>query len=189
MQDTILFRKIFRSFTILTCLYFFFVLQVFDGNTWHQIQSAAESTQSSSGEMFTGFSGTDWTLLGVTALADFADMDSSYAMITHEISDYNSSGLRAWPTTCPAGLSGTCYNVNRSYPNGEGNPLITGLFGTKYPTALDYTAFGALELTAQALIAWALPRSWRTGAWGIFIGIGAADTVMNSYLGGVTFRF
>ncbi len=77
----------------------------------------------------------------------------------------------------------------QSLPTGEGNPLITGIFGTKYPTALDYTAFGALELATQAAIAWALPEKWRTGAFGVFIGIGVADTVCNSYGGGVTFRF
>jgi hypothetical protein len=140
------------------------------------------------GEFFSPFTGSDWAGFGLTAIADFADLDSSYSMVTHEMSNYN-SGLRAWPTTCPAGLSGTCYNVNRSYPSGEGNPLITGLFGTKYPTALDYTAFGALELLTQSLIALALPERWRGATWGLYVGIGVADTVCNSYSGGVVFRF
>lgn len=43
MQDTIFFRKIFRSFTILVFLYFCLVIQVFDGNTWNHVDSIASS--------------------------------------------------------------------------------------------------------------------------------------------------
>jgi hypothetical protein len=183
MQSTILFRKIFKSFTIITFLYFCLVFQIFDGNSWKQVESNAGETQ-----FFQTFATSDYAFLGLTALADFADLDSSYSLNLHAQSVY-ANGLRAWPTTCPAQLSGTCYYVNHLQPGGEGNPLITGMFGTKYPTALDYTAWGALELAVQAGIAWALPEDWRKGAWGIFVGIGMADTVMNSYGGGVTFRF
>ena len=188
MQDTIFFRKIFRSFTILSFLYFFLVIQVFDGNTWSQVDSRAGETQNSSGEMFTPFDSTDFALLWVTSLADFADLDSSYALSSHAQAVWNSQPKFGTSITCGGVVDG-CMAGHRATGIVEKNPLITGLFGTKYPTALDYTAVGALELTTQALIAWALPGRWRAGAWGIFIGIGAADTVMNSYQGGVTFRF
>ena len=132
------------------------------------------------GGFFSPFQTSDWIGLGLTGLADFADMNSSYSSIAHE-------QAIAWtPTTCPPSVSPPCFHLPG---RGEGNPLITGLFGTRYPTALDYTAWGALELGVQTLVAWALPGKWRAGAWGFFIGIGAADTVMNSYGGGVTFRF
>jgi hypothetical protein len=134
-----------------------------------------------SGKWFQPFDGTDWTLLGVTALADFADLDSSYSLVTHERSIAGTS----MPCTSPSETPPCVHGLG----SGEENPLITGLFGIKYPTALDYTAFGALELATQAAIAWALPEKWRTGAFGVFIGIGVADTVGNSYGGGVTFRF
>ncbi len=129
---------------------------------------------------FSPFRSSDWIGLGLTGLADFADMDSSYSSIAHEQAN-------AWtPTTCPPSVSPPCFHIPG---RGEGNPLITGLFGTRFPTALDYAAFGALELAVQAGIAWALPEKWRDGAWGLYIGIGAADTVCNAYGGGVTFRF
>ena len=183
-------RRAGRILILFSFLYFFVVLQAFQGNTWHRIDSiASDQAQKPSGEKwFQSFDGSDWTLFGLTALADFADLDSSYSLNLHEMSVYN-SGLRAWPTPCPGGLVGTCYFTNRKIPYGEGNPLITGLFGTRYPTALDYTAWGVLELAVQAGIAWALPEKWRTGAFGVFIGIGVADTIVNAYGGGVTFRF
>lgn len=115
-------------------------------------------------DLFSPFQTSDWAGMGLTAVADFSDLDSSYSENLYQQH---------------LGVSG----------GGECNPLIRGLFGTKYPTALDYTAFGALELLTQSLIALALPERWRGGAWSLFVGIGAADTVMNSYRGGVTFRF
>lgn len=149
--------------------------------------SEQKSTQA---QIFTPFQTSDWIGLGLTTLADFADMDSSYSVIEHNLHIYNTTPRYGTPEPCPAGSGLTnCYSGHRILPAGEGNPLITGLFGTKYPTALDYTAFGVLELGLQAAIAWALPESWRDGAWGLFIGIGAADTICNAYGGGVTFRF
>ncbi len=132
------------------------------------------------GGFFTPFQTSDWIGLGLTGLADFADMDSSYSSGVHQ------EAIAGTSMTCPPSVSPPCFHIRG---RGEGNPLITGLFGTRFPTALDYTAFGALELGTQALIAWALPEKWRGSAWGFFVGIGAADTVMNSYGGGVTFRF
>ena len=142
------------------------------------------------GDLFTTFSGSDYAGLGLTAIADFADLDSSYSLILHERSVYNGLPRYNQKIPCPNGVNIGCYeSTHRTLPAGEMNPLITGMFGTKYPTALDYTAFGALELLVQAGIAWVLPEDWRKGAWGLFVGIGAADTVMNSYSAGVTFRF
>ena len=183
-------RRAGRILVLFTFLYFFVVFQAFQGNTWQRVESiAGDQAQKPSGRWFKPFTGTDWTLLGVTALADFADMDSSYSMVEHSLSVYNSEPQYGTIIPCPPGMGTGCWAGHRTQPGGEGNPLITGLFGTRYPTAIDYTAFGALELATQTAIAWALPERWRTGAWGLFIGIGAADTVMNSYGGGVTFRF
>ena len=137
---------------------------------------------------FSPFQSSDWLGLGLTGLADFADLDSSYALVTREKSTYNAEPRYGAPIPCPSGYS-TCFAPHRVLPGGEENPLIRGLFGTRFPTPLDYTAWGAIELGTQAFIAWALPEKWRAGAFGLFIGIGAADTVMNSYGGGVTFRF
>ena len=132
------------------------------------------------GVFFSPFQTSDWVGLGLTGLADFADMDSSYSSGVHQESIAGTS------MPCPASVSPPCFHLPG---RGEGNPLITGLFGTRFPTALDYATFGVLELGVQTLVAWALPEKWRGGAWGLFIGIGAADTVMNSYGGVVTFRF
>lgn len=141
------------------------------------------------GDLFTPFTGSDYAGLGLTAIADFADLDSSYSLILHERSVYNGFPRYNQKIPCPNGVDGCIETTHRTLPSGEMNPLITGLFGTRYPTALDYTAFGALELAVQAGIAWVLPEDWRKGAWGLFVGIGAADSVMNSYNAGVTFRF
>lgn len=183
MQEDSSFRKKFRFLTIFSFFYFFLVLQVCDGNSWTQVESKAVET-----EFFQPLSQSDYALLGLTAIADFADLDSSYSSIEHGLSVYNSEPHYGEEVPCSGGGSG-CLAGHRGIPFGEGNPLITDMFGTKYPTALDYTAFGALELAVQAGIAWAIPEGWRKGAWGIFVGIGMADTVMNSYGGGVTFRF
>ena len=139
---------------------------------------------------FSPFQSSDWLGLGLTGIADFADLDSSYSFVMREQSTYSAEPRYGTTIPCPASETySTCFAPHRYRPSGEGNPLITGLFGTRFPTDLDYAAFGVLELGAQALVAWALPEKWRDGAWGLFIGIGAADTVMNSYGGGVTFRF
>lgn len=139
---------------------------------------------------FSPFQPSDFVGLGLTAVADFADLDSSYALVMREKSTYNAEPRYGTTIPCPPGETySTCFAPHRYRPSGEGNPLITGLFGTRFPTPLDYTAWGAIELGTQALIAWALPEKWRGSAWGLFIGIGAADTVMNSYGGGVVFRF
>ncbi|MHB1755989.1 MAG: hypothetical protein ACYCT9_00525 [Leptospirillum sp.] len=183
MQEDSSFRKRYRFFTIFSFLYFFLVLQICDGNSWTQVESKAVET-----EFFQPFSQSDYALLGLTAIADFADLDSSYSSIEHDLSVYNSEPRYGTSVTCDGILAG-CLAGHRRIPFGEVNPMITGMFGTKYPTALDYTAFGALELAVQAGIAWAVPEGWRKGAWGLFLGIGLADTVFNSYRGGVTFRF
>ena len=130
---------------------------------------------------FAPFQTQDLVGFGLTALSDFADMDSSYSMVTHEKAIAGTVMPCSYPTLSPPCLHGL--------GRGEGNPLITGLFGTRYPTALDYTVFGAMELGIQSVIAWALPEKWRMGSWGIFVGIGVADTIGNSYNGGVTFKF
>ena len=170
-------RAIFNMLPYVTFLYFSMVFISYTGNTWRYLQAGADSLDlapmgphpAPSLQMFQPFSSGDWLGLGLTAVADFADLDSSWAIVKHE----QNMMLRD-PTI---------------HYRGEGNPLITGLFGTHYPTALDYTAWMAIELASQALLAWALPESWREGAWGLYVGIGAADTVINSYSGGVTFRF
>ena len=170
-------RAIFNILPYITFLYFFAVLTMTTDNAWRYLQAGADSLDLSpagpppapSLQMFQPFSSGDWFGLGLTAVADFADLDSSWAIVKHD----QALMLR---------------NPGLHY-SGEGNPLITGLFGTHYPTALDYSAWLAIELASQALLAWALPESWREGAWGLYIGIGAADTVINSYSGGVVFRF
>lgn len=186
--------RLLRMLPIVFFLYFSTILTICDGNKWAQVPSlageaVAENTQNPSA-WFQPFSGADWIGLSLTTLADFADMDSSYAAIEHSFSVYNSEPKYGQQVYCPPGIAGQCWIVSHRFkPSGEGNPLITGLFGTRYPTALDYTAFGALELAVQTGIAWVLPEKWRTGALGLFIGIGAADTVRNAYGGGLTFRF
>ena len=182
-------RRAVRLLVLSTFLYFFVVFQAFQGNTWHRVESRADTVEKSSGKWFKPFTGTDWTLLGVTALADFADMDSSYSGVETSLHSYETSPRYGSVVPCPPGPYLTCFAGHRGVPGGEGNPLITGLFGTHYPTALDYAGFGVLELAAQTALAYALPEKWRTGAFGVFIGIGAADTVCNSYGGGVTFSF
>ena len=170
-------RAIFNILPYITFLYFFAVLITTTDNSWRYLQAGADSLDlapagpppSPALSMFQPFSSGDWLGLGLTAAADFADLDSSWSIIKHD----KNLMIR---------------NPNIRYP-GEGNPLITGLFGTKYPTALDYGEWLAIELASQALLAWALPESWREGAWGLYVGIGAADTVINSYSGGVVFRF
>lgn len=133
---------------------------------------------------FSQFQTSDYIGLGLTAIADSLDMYSNVTMINHEVA-------AAGTFSAPCAVSTEkppCYNVI-SKGSGEGNPLITGLFGTHFPTALDYAAFGALELGVQTLVAWALPEKWRNGAWGVYVGVGAADSVLNGYHGGLTFRF
>lgn len=170
-------RAIFAILPYVTFLYFAMVFTSYTGNSWRYLQAGADSLDlapmgpppAPSLSMFQPFSSDDWLGLGLTAVADFADLDSSWAIVKHD----QALMLR---------------NPGLHY-SGEGNPLITGLFGTHYPTALNYTAWMAIELASQALLAYALPESWREGAWGLYIGIGAADTVIASYSGGVTFRF
>lgn len=170
-------RAIFNILPYITFLYFAMVFTSYTGNTWRYLPAGADQLDlapagpppAPSLQMFQPFSSGDWFGLGLTAVADFADLDSSWAIVKHD----QALMLR---------------NPGLHY-SGEGNPLITGLFGTHYPTALDYSAWLAIELASQALLAWALPESWREGAWGLYVGIGAADTVINSYSGGVVFRF
>ena len=150
-------HAILRMLPYLTFLYFLAVFAICDGNRWVQVKSLADD---SNPLFFQPFQTSDYIGLGLTALADVADMDSSYTTITLE---------KTWSR--------------------EGNPLITGLFNTKRPTAIDYTAFGALELAVQSLVAYVLPEKYRGWAWGLYIGIGATDTISNGYRGGVVFRF
>ena len=170
-------RAIFNILPYITFLYFFAVLTMTTDNAWRYLQAGADSLDLSPAgpppspalSMFQPFSSGDWLGLGLTAVADFADLDSSWSIIKHD----KNLMLR---------------NPLLHY-SGEGNPLITGLFGTKYPTALDYASWFAIELASQALLAYALPESWREGAWGLYVGIGVTDTIRNGYAGGVTFRF
>ena len=170
-------RAIFNALPYIAFLYFSMVFISYTGNSWRYLQAGADSLDlapmgpppAPSLQMFRPYTSGDWLGLGLTAVADFADLDSSWSIIKHD----KNLMLR---------------NPLLHY-SGEGNPLITGLFGTKYPTALDYASWFAIELASQALLAYALPESWREGAWGLYVGIGAADTVINSYSGGVTFRF
>ncbi len=145
--------------------------------------------EANAGDFFQPFDSQDWTMLGVTALADFADMDTSYSLVEHDLHVFNTTPRYGSTIPCPSGISGQCFAGHRNIPVGEGNPLITGLFGTRYPTALDYAAFGAFELGIQSIAAWAMPKKWRSAAFGVFIGIGGADAIVNSYGGGVWFRF
>ena len=127
------------------------------------------------------FQTSDWMGFGLTAISDFADLDSSYSMVLHEES------VAGTPAPCTSSMERPpCVH---GLGSGEDNPLIVGMFGTHDPTALDYAAFGMLELALQTGIAWILPERYRDGAWGVFVGIGLADTVMNAYKAGVTFRF
>ena len=137
------------------------------------------SGKAEASDWFTPFDETDWTLWGLTVAADVADMDSSYSMALNE-----QKLLRV-----PCSGDEPCKQIYRRQGTGEGNPMIIGLFGTRYPTGLDYMAWGAMELATQSLIAWALPKSWREAGFGIFIGLGVADTFTNAYTGGVVFRF
>lgn len=170
-------RAIFNALPYIAFLYFAIVFTSYTGNSWRYLQAGADSLDlapagpppAPSLQMFQSYTSGDWLGLGLTAVADFADLDSSWAIVKHE-----QSMMARNPDL---------------YYKGEGNPLITGLFGTHYPTALDYAAWMGIELASQALLAWALPESWREGAWGLYVGIGAADTVINSYSGGVVFRF
>lgn len=58
-------------------------------------------------------------------------------------------------------------------------------------TGSDWAGFGLTAIAdfAESLIALALPERWRGATWGLYVGIGVADTVCNSYSGGVVFRF
>lgn len=152
------------------------------------------------GGFFSPFQTSDWVGFGLTGVMDFLDLDSSYSAIQHYMNvyhreNYTTTSSYSYQSACPPGYTGCFVQVTNTYhhsypkPPGETNPLFPMLFGTRYPTPLDYAAFGALELGTQALIAWALPEKWRTGAWGLYIGIGAADTCWNAAAGGVTFRF
>ena len=167
-----------RAFFVFLFFLCFFVEPVW---SFGEESGAVGQGETSAPTFFTPFQTRDWIGFGLTAMSDFADMDSSYAMVTHEKTIAGTVMPCSYPTLSPPCLHGL--------GRGEGNPLITGLFGTRYPTALDYTVFGAMELGIQSVIAWALPEKWRMGSWGIFVGIGVADTIGNSYNGGVTFKF
>lgn len=148
-----------------------------------------EKTQATDGStFFQPYTTSDWVGLGLTAAADFADMDSSYSMVESQLHTYNKGPTVGSSVPCTSS-SGFCTVASRTAPAGEGNPLIYGLFNTRYPTPLDYTAFGVLELVVQSAVAYAIPEKYRPYVWGIYIGIGGADTIMNTYSGGVAFRF
>ena len=141
-------------------------------------------------EWGTSYGSSDWAWWGGMALADIADMDSSYAMVSAAGQKYAREPRYGTTVSCPSGGAPDCTIVtHRKRPVGEGNPLIRGMFGTRFPTGPDYMAFGALELGIESVVAWALPRRFREGAFGVFIGIGVADTIVNSDSGGVVFRF
>lgn len=166
-------HEILRMLPYFTFLYFLIVFTIFNGNRWVQVKSLADD-QAVPSLFFQPFQTSDWIGLGLTALADTADMDSSYAGM---LTDQQKNQL----------LMSTYKNYTLF--KGEGNPLITGLFGTRFPTAIEYAGFGALELAVQSLVAYALPEKYRGWAWGLYIGIGATDTISNGYRGGVVFRF
>lgn len=165
---------ILKILPYLTFLYFLAIFTICDGNRWCQVQSLADDSTHSL--FFQPFQTSDWIGLGLTGLADFADMDSSYAGIL------TNQQKNLW-------LISTYKNGNYTLYKGEGNPLITWLFGTHFPTALEYAGVGAIELAVQSLVAYALPEKYRGWAWGIYIGIGVTDTISNGYRGGVVFRF
>lgn len=133
------------------------------------------ANETSSSTYFTPFSHMDWLFVGALALVNLGDFSSSNAL------SYQS---RLTNAQCSSNLF--CKNAP---VRGEGNPLITGIYGTDNPRTWQYASFFAAETALQVLTAWALPQDWRIGSLAFFIGIGAADTVMNGYGGGLTFRF
>ncbi|MHB8421815.1 MAG: hypothetical protein ACYC9S_05590 [Leptospirales bacterium] len=133
------------------------------------------ATESSSSTYFTPFSHLDWGFVGALALVNMGDFASSNAL------SYQS---RLKNAQCASNI------FCRSGPiKGEGNPLITGLYGTSNPRTWQYASFFAMETALQVMTAWALPHDWRLGSLAFFVGIGAADTVMNGYGGGLMLRF
>ena len=106
---------------------------------------------------FQPFDTVDWALLGGTALADIGDMSTSSDISYY--SEHHTPGIH------------------------EGNPLITGLWGTQTPSQLQYAATFAGIFAGQALIAWALPPPFRELAFGGFIAIGIIDISHNQALG------
>lgn len=163
------FKWIFPVFSLLVCL----VGTAFAGEN-KSVSNSAPPSENNSG-WFTPFDGTDWGLLAGVALADLGDFASS---------NYNSYAGRQKYNACAS--TWLCTPSSRS---GEGNSLITGLYGTKYPNTWQYASWFAGEFLAQALVGWVLPRRWRDISFGIFIGVGAADTVVNGYHAGIGFRF
>lgn len=58
--------------------------------------------QPSPGAGFTPYQTSDWLGFSLVALADFADMDSSYAMVSHEMQVYRTTPGVGAPVPCPA---------------------------------------------------------------------------------------
>ena len=127
---------------------------------------------------FSPFDGTDWLLLGGMAGADLVDFATS---------NYMSRTSRMEDSICLN--NGSCQPPYGKAPAGEGNPLITGLYGTKYPRTWQYASWFSGEFALQSLLVYALPKRWRNIGMGIFIGIGITDMVGNGYSAGLGFRF
>lgn len=129
---------------------------------------------------FSNFDSTDWLLLSGVAFADLADFASS---------NYMSYVSRKEAQLCSPNVYLCSTPYSSGIPNGEGNPLITGLYGTKYPNTLQYASWFAGYFAIQSLVAWALPERWRNVSFGLFIGVGMADMVGNGYGAGFGWRF
>lgn len=161
-------------FPLFVFLLLSFALQLPNGNRWQWRDSPAGESQ-----WFQPFDATDWTLLGATALADIGDFASSNAM------SYNDRQGNAHWSNWASREPGRWFTPAK----GEGNPLITGLYGTKYPRTWQYASWFGGEFLIQSAIAYALPKRWRDAGFGVFIGVGATDTIVSAYGGGLEFKF
>lgn len=158
--------------------------------SWLRADEGPTPDPGASTEWGTSYGSSDRAWWGGTALADIADMDSSDAMASAARQKYAREPRDGTTVPCPLPGAPVCaIATHRQLPVGEGNPPIRGMFGTRFPTGPDYRAFGALEPGIESVVAWALPRRFRAGVFGVFIGIGVADMIGNSYSGGVVFKF
>lgn len=112
-----------------------------------EITSSSQNPPLNSG-WFSSFDTTDWILIGGVALADIADFASSNYM--SHISRKNAIACKNSGFFC-----------QNTFTKGEGNPLITGLYGTRYPNTWQYASWFAGEFVTQSLIAWVLPEKLR----------------------------
>lgn len=174
-----------RCLVLLAFLYFSAVFTVCDGNRWTQHRSVAadlapvsQSNTSSGGKWFTPFDATDWTLWGLTALADIGDFSSSYSQIVRDQPMPSGS-----PSSCSPGFSPPCFSGR------VGDPILGFPWGTQFPSEIQAATSFLGIFAVETALAWALPHEWRDAMFGVFIGIGAADTAWNGARGGVWFKF